>query len=122
MTLIDDLVASTPEQLSRIAHNDAALRSSQVSIDSEDRTRLLNEKLAMSATAVPATNGARAGGPALHPPRPRKRQPSRRLVRSRTTATSGWSGHKATVSGGTGEPHSQGTMEKMAIILNEKKS
>ena len=54
MTLIDDLLASTPEQLSRIAHNDAYFGLAG-SIDSEDRTRLLNEKLAMSATAVPAT-------------------------------------------------------------------
>ena len=57
MTLIDDLLASTPEQLSRIAHNDAYFGLAG-SIDSEDRTRLLNEKLAMSATVSPATTTA----------------------------------------------------------------
>ena len=42
-TLIDELLASTPEQLSRIAHNDAYFGLAG-SIDSEDRTRLLQEK------------------------------------------------------------------------------
>ena len=50
MTLIDDLLASTPEQLSRIAHNDAYFGLAGT-IDSDDRTMLLNEKLAMTATA-----------------------------------------------------------------------
>jgi hypothetical protein len=47
MTLIDDLLHSTPEQLSRIAHNDAYFGLAG-SIDSQDRTKLLNEKLAMT--------------------------------------------------------------------------
>ena len=46
-TLIDELLMSTPEQLFRIAHNDAYFGLAG-SIDSEDRTRLLNEKLAMA--------------------------------------------------------------------------
>ena len=54
MTLIDDLLASTPEQLNRIAHNDAYFGLAGA-IDTEDRTQLLNEKLAMTAAdAVPA--------------------------------------------------------------------
>ena len=53
-TLIDELSMSTPEQLFRIAHNDAYFGLAG-SIDSEDRTRLLNEKLAMAEfdAAVP---------------------------------------------------------------------
>jgi hypothetical protein len=46
-TLIDELSMSTPEQLFRIAHNDAYFGLAG-SIDSKDRTRLLNEKLAMA--------------------------------------------------------------------------
>ena len=58
MTLIDDLLASTPEQLNRIAHNDAYFGLAGA-IDTEDRTQLLNEKLAMAATgAVPAAPAA----------------------------------------------------------------
>ena len=55
LTLIDDLLASTPDQLNRIAHNDAYFGLAG-SIDSEDRTRLLNEKLAMTEhhSAAPA--------------------------------------------------------------------
>ncbi len=48
MTLIDDLLGSTPEQLNRIAHNDAYFGLAGA-IDTEDRTQLLNEKLAMTA-------------------------------------------------------------------------
>ncbi len=51
MTLIDDLLASTPEQLNRIAHNDAYFGLAGA-IDTEDRTLLLNEKLAMAASGV----------------------------------------------------------------------
>ena len=50
MTLIDDLLASTPDQLKRIAHNDAYFGLAGA-IDTEDRTLLLNEKLAMAPTA-----------------------------------------------------------------------
>ena len=58
MTLIDDLLASTPEQLNRIAHNDAYFGLAGA-IDTEDRTLLLNEKLAMAASgAVPAAPAA----------------------------------------------------------------
>ena len=46
-TLIEDLRGSTPEELYRIAHNEAYFGLAG-SIDSEDRTRLLHEKLAMS--------------------------------------------------------------------------
>ena len=48
MTLIVDLLGSTPEQLNRIAHNDAYFGLAGA-IDTEDRTQLLNEKLAMTA-------------------------------------------------------------------------
>ena len=48
MTLIDDLLASTPDQLNRIAHNDAYFGLAGA-IDTEDRTQLLNEKIAMTA-------------------------------------------------------------------------
>ena len=51
MTLIDDLLASTPEQLNRIAHNDAYFGLAGA-IDTEDRTQLLNEKLAMAAAGT----------------------------------------------------------------------
>ena len=58
MTLIDDLLASTPEQLNRIAHNDAYFGLAGA-IDTEGRTQLLNEKLAMAATgAAPTTSTA----------------------------------------------------------------
>ena len=58
MTLIDDLLASTPEQLNRIAHNDAYFGLAGA-IDTEDRTQLLNEKLAMAAAgAAPAASAA----------------------------------------------------------------
>ncbi|MGB0378325.1 MAG: thrombospondin type 3 repeat-containing protein, partial [Poseidonia sp.] len=58
MTLIDDLLASTPEQLNRIAHNDAYFGLAGA-IDTEDRTQLLNEKLAMAAAgAAPAAPAA----------------------------------------------------------------
>ena len=50
MTLIDDLLASSPEQLNRIAHNDAYFGLAGA-IDTEDRTQLLNEKLAMAAAS-----------------------------------------------------------------------
>ena len=53
-TLIDELLASSPEQLSRIAHNDAYFGLSG-SIDSEDRTRMLHEKIAMTGQAEVAT-------------------------------------------------------------------
>ena len=46
-TLIDDLLESSHEQLNRIAHNDSYFGLAG-SIDSEERTKLLKEKLAMS--------------------------------------------------------------------------
>lgn len=46
-TLIDDLLASTPRELYQIAHNDAYFGLAGA-LDSEDRTKLLQEKLAMS--------------------------------------------------------------------------
>ena len=72
LTLIDELSMSTPEQLFRIAHNDAYFGLAG-SIDSEDRTRLLNEKLAMAefgdAVPTPQTNELQASsaitGPAI---------------------------------------------------------
>ena len=45
-TLIDDLLASSPGELYQIAHNDAYFGLTG-SVDSEDRTKLLNEKIAM---------------------------------------------------------------------------
>ena len=57
MTLIDDLLASTPEQLNRIAHNDAYFGLAGA-IDTEDRTQLLNEKLAMAAATAPPAPAA----------------------------------------------------------------
>jgi len=48
-TLIEDLLASTPRELYQIAHNDAYFGLAGA-IDSEDRTKLLQEKLAMSDT------------------------------------------------------------------------
>lgn len=45
-TLIDDLLSSAPDELYRIAHNDAYFGLAGT-IDSEDRANLLNEKLAM---------------------------------------------------------------------------
>ena len=53
-TLIDELLTSSPEQLSRIAHNDAYFGLAG-SIDSEDRTRMLNEKIAITGQAEMAT-------------------------------------------------------------------
>ena len=72
-TLIDELSMSTPEQLFRIAHNDAYFGLAG-SIDSEDRTRLLNEKLAMAefdeAVPTPHANEPQASsaitGPAIN--------------------------------------------------------
>ena len=59
-TLIDELLASTPEQLSRIAHNDAYFGLAG-SIDSEDRTKLLQEKIAMTAqTEAPSVQHEQA--------------------------------------------------------------
>ena len=71
-TLIDELLMSTPDQLFRIAHNDAYFGLAG-SIDSEDRTRLLNEKLAMAefdeTVATPHANEPQASsaitGPAI---------------------------------------------------------
>ena len=71
-TLIDELLMSTPDQLFRIAHNDAYFGLAG-SIDSEDRTRLLNEKLAMAEfdenVATPHANEPQASsaitGPAI---------------------------------------------------------
>ena len=54
MTLIDDLEASTPDQLNRIAHNDAYFGLAGA-IDTEDRTQLLNEKIAMTAAGSALT-------------------------------------------------------------------
>jgi hypothetical protein len=64
-TLIDELLASTPDQLHRIAHNDAYFGLAGT-LDAEDRTRLLNEKLAMTnqENATPATP-AQHGQPSL---------------------------------------------------------
>ena len=54
MILIDDLLSSTPEQLNRIAHNDAYFGLAGT-IDTDDRTQLLNEKLAMTAASTGPT-------------------------------------------------------------------
>ena len=54
-TLIEDLRGSTPEELYRIAHNEAYFGLAGA-IDSEDRTRLLHEKLAMSDEGVNAVS------------------------------------------------------------------
>ena len=54
LTLIDDLEASTPDQLNRIAHNDAYFGLAGA-IDTEDRTQLLNEKIAMTAAGSALT-------------------------------------------------------------------
>ena len=64
-TLIDELLASTPDQLHRIAHNDAYFGLAGT-LDAEDRTRLLNEKLAMTnqESATPASP-AHHGQPSL---------------------------------------------------------
>jgi len=62
MTLVDDLLASTPEQLSRIAHNDAYFGLAGT-IDPEHRTLLLNEKLTMAATAGSAPSAAPTASP-----------------------------------------------------------
>ena len=69
MTLIDDLLASTPDQLKRIAHNDAYFGLAGA-IDTEDRTLLLNEKLAMAPTAgsepvAPVAESQGANEPAI---------------------------------------------------------
>tara|TARA_B100001741_G_scaffold134525_2_gene110834 strand:- start:2078 stop:5197 length:3120 start_codon:yes stop_codon:yes gene_type:complete len=50
-TLIEDLLSSTPQELYQIAHNDDYFGLGG-SIDSEDRTKLLKEKLAMSDETV----------------------------------------------------------------------
>ena len=55
LTLIDELLVSTPEQLSLIANNDAYFGLSG-SIDLEDRTMLLNENLAMANHTGPTTS------------------------------------------------------------------
>ena len=52
-TLIEDLLASSPRELYQIAHNDAYFGLAG-SIDSEDRTKLLQEKLAMSEQSGPS--------------------------------------------------------------------
>ena len=54
-TLIEDLLVSSPRELYQIAHNDAYFGLAG-SIDSKDRTKLLNEKLAMSDAAGPAVS------------------------------------------------------------------
>ena len=64
MTLIDDLEASTPDQLNRIAHNDAYFGLAGA-IDTEDRTQLLNEKIAMTAAGSALTTTE-----TLHQPQP----------------------------------------------------
>ena len=63
-TLIEDLLASSPSELYRIAHNDAYFGLAG-SIDSEDRTKLLNEKLAMSDETEPIEPPTHATG-AVH--------------------------------------------------------
>ena len=50
MTLIDDLLAASPDQLRRIAHNDAYFGLAGT-IDTDVRTQLLNERLAMTSMA-----------------------------------------------------------------------
>ena len=62
MTLIDDVLAASPEQLNRIAHNDAYFGLAGA-IDTEDRTLLLNEKLAMTASAGAAPAAAPPASP-----------------------------------------------------------
>ena len=50
-TLIDDLLIATPQELYRIAHNDGYFGLAGA-VDSEDRSKLLEEKLAMSEQIV----------------------------------------------------------------------
>ena len=50
-TLIDDLLIATPQELYRIAHNDGYFGLAGA-VDSEDRSKLLEEKLAMSEQTV----------------------------------------------------------------------
>ena len=57
-TLIDDLLASSPGELHRIAHNDAYFGLIGT-VDSHDRSKLLDEKLAMAEqTTFASTNSA----------------------------------------------------------------
>ena len=49
LVLIEELQSSTPNELYQIAHNDAYFGLSEV-INTGERTKLLDEKLAMSAT------------------------------------------------------------------------
>ena len=52
-TLIDDLLIAPPQELYRIAHNDAYFGLAGT-LDSEDRSKLLEEKIAMSEFSEPA--------------------------------------------------------------------
>ena len=54
-TLIDELLTSTPDQLHRIAHNDAYFGLAGT-IDTKNRTRLLNEKLAVTNSGDASTS------------------------------------------------------------------
>ena len=51
LILIEELQSSTPNELYQIAHNEAYFGLSEV-IDTGDRTKLLDEKVAMTAMAV----------------------------------------------------------------------
>ena len=52
-TLIDDLLIASPQELYRIAHNDSHFGLAGA-VDSEDRSKLLEEKLAMSEFSQPS--------------------------------------------------------------------
>ena len=56
-TLIDDLLVASPQDLSRIAHTEGYF-GLEGSMDSEDRTVLLREKIAMSEFDAPRTTAA----------------------------------------------------------------
>ena len=56
-TLIDDLLVASPQDLSRIAHTEGYF-GLEGSLDSEDRTVLLREKIAMSEFDAPRTTAA----------------------------------------------------------------
>lgn len=64
-TLIDDLLIASPQELYRIAHNDSYFGLAGA-VDSEDRSKLLEEKLAMSDFSEPSL----ASDPALQSSQP----------------------------------------------------
>ena len=90
MTLIDDLLASA-RAVEPHPHNDHFGLAG--AIDTEDRTQLLNEKLAMAA----ASGSAPVALAARQKHRWQPSLPSRRSGRSRTTATNGLNGPKGSV-------------------------